>query len=454
VSSAESPPKQQLKKIYAGWVPTVSGRLSFRHIGDSRFPTPAITANVNCANERLIVSYQRRPLSDALFRWAIHHLYGIRGDFWFALTVRSKDAPIIADRLEGRIYVYKSREDWRARADDEVGEAIREMEGLRFSDDPNQPAQMLAQYESARTSLSKTADIVLDFTLERTGEFYISKPWFRDKELEYGSENYAKHAGHDFGKWVADQSYFFMRDISHAHQHHHPASDTILILQERDVKDIGWRKKIIYSLYYAIIRMKRANDTFAPIVSQGLHAYCLSFKNICENKFSAATYKTFPEFSDEALKQSLDSKSQELFARHTMRYTAVSTARAIALTFAAIYIATLAIFIQPRIGLDDKQREQFSLIHKLSDWLAANFDVALYVCVLFVGLVFILSERRWALKTPIFRDILEVSNVNRVRSAIFLIFLSIGIAIGFGYWFFPAVKEISDFFYGLGRILF
>jgi hypothetical protein len=53
---------------HVGWIPTANGRLSFRHIGEAKHPTPSKYANVATKSDRIIVAYQRRNLSDSVFR--------------------------------------------------------------------------------------------------------------------------------------------------------------------------------------------------------------------------------------------------------------------------------------------------------------------------------------------------------------------------------------------------
>src|SRR5262249_50678624 len=90
VSSAEPDNK---KYPYAGWVPTANGRLSFRHVGESKNPTESVYANVGTEAERLVLAYQRRDLSDALFQTVINFICNIEGSFWFALAIKSIGTP-------------------------------------------------------------------------------------------------------------------------------------------------------------------------------------------------------------------------------------------------------------------------------------------------------------------------------------------------------------------------
>src|SRR5690349_21101683 len=78
---------------YVGWIPTANGRLSFRHIGETRHPTPSKYANVATTRDRIVLAYQRRNLSDSVFRTITDRVSSRSGDFWFAVSARSTAAP-------------------------------------------------------------------------------------------------------------------------------------------------------------------------------------------------------------------------------------------------------------------------------------------------------------------------------------------------------------------------
>ncbi len=152
-SSVEGDIPDYRERPYVGWIPTVNGRLSFRHIGDTRHPTESIVANLDTDGARLIVAYQRRPLSDILFPSIIHWYRDISGEFWFALTAKSNESALLADRVSGKIHIFKSKEDWRAHANQAVRAQIREINRLRFSSDADTPTLATLAYDRAREKL-------------------------------------------------------------------------------------------------------------------------------------------------------------------------------------------------------------------------------------------------------------------------------------------------------------
>ena len=359
-SSVEGASPDYISRPYVGWIPTVNGRLPFRHVGDTRQPTESIFANLDTGTDRVIVAYQRRPLSDILFPRLIHWYHNISGDFWFTLTALSNNSPLLADRVSGKIHVFKSKEDWRKQADHAMRSQIQTINSLRFENSGDVATLAHLAYDRSRKIAEEGADIEIEFDLERNGEVYFSQPVFKEKPLQEASERFAISDGHNIRKWVADQCYFFLRDATHAHQHHESTSDTILILQDRRNDDIQWRKNVIYSLHYAIIRFKRDPDARSALRAMGILAYCNSFTECCRMKLKDQ-FIGFPEFNNDSLLLSLRAKSDEISTaeqiisnRHSAELERAATSRTIALLLVAILIAGIAILIQPRISAQEK----------------------------------------------------------------------------------------------------
>jgi len=362
------------------------------------------------------LAYQHRPLSDVLFQPIIHYLCNISGRFWFVLAARSDEEPSSAEEMRGFIGIYKSKDDWR-RNESVARSAIFDINSLRFSLETDRDSDTDKKFSIAQSHVNETADIRIAFHIFRSGEVYFSEPKFRDPELEFASNNYAEACGHNFPKWVADQSYFFLRDITHAHQHHVPSSDTILILQRRDEADQNWRKRIIFSLYHQVIKAKRFGDAPSVYQSLGIQAYCMSFKAICGN---TPAWTEDHHFNDEALKQSLEAKGQEGLARlaetaasASMRLAKATNWRSFALAIVAIAVAALAMLIQPRINSEDAAR--FPQLHAWSDFASEHFATVVGACLIIIAMVWTLTHTSWAIKLGFSRDLLEISNVRRRR---------------------------------------
>jgi hypothetical protein len=201
----------QTEYPYAGWVPTANGQLSFRHIGESANPTPAIYANATTDKERVVLAYQHRPLSDALFGRPLQWLMEFEDSFYFILATTSVGPPGDTDEMRGAIYIYKTKSDWVQNGRGSTRPKLRQIRNLALSLDIDRYDQIRTLYQQAVNDLQGTADIDLKFVLLRSGETFFSKPSFR----------------------------FFLRDLTHHHQHHAPSSDTILTLQYRGADDFA-----------------------------------------------------------------------------------------------------------------------------------------------------------------------------------------------------------------------
>lgn len=419
MSSNLPEPPSPAKFPYAGWVPTVNGRLSFRHIGESRNPKESRYANVATDNTRLVLTFQHRPLSDALFKWFVHPLHQLDGSFYFVLAARSDEVPGHTEEIHGSIFIYKSHADWTAAGRSAVRPHVNAINDLvnSFENDPE--AEMEAEFGRSERELKQTSDIEIQYRLFRTGEVYFAKPAFKDAELKSESILYATAQGQDFEKWVADQCYFFLRDITHVHQHHSPSSDTVLMLHYRrggkqDARgDVEWRRNVVYSLNHHIIRSKRFADTFSLFQAMGVVAYCKSFKGICAERFGDSI-PGLPPFNDESLLASLKARADERMAvamelttNVQIRNARATGWRIIALTLAALITALVAVFAQPFIA-ENKQLEA------VGHFLAANIFTISMMIFLVLLFVWSVTQSDWQVNRQIGRDILEFSNVRRI----------------------------------------
>jgi hypothetical protein len=428
-------------------VPTANGRLSFRHVGESRNPTDARYANVTTESIRLVLAFQHRPLSDILFQRILHMALDLDGSFYFALSAQSIGVPGETDELRGLIYIYKSKADWKEKGRPSIRERVNAINSLLNSLDPDRMAKMAFLFQEADVDLKRTADVSINFRLFRNGEVYFCQPEFQDKQLEGASTEYAAARGHDFLKWIADQGYFFLRDITHRHQHHTPSSDTILILQYRLTDDVRWRRNIIYSLYHYIIQAKRFNNTASLLQAIGIVAYCKSFKGICTERFRDGL-PGLPNFNDEALLISLKARADEWTAQANDRATdamiRISRAanwRLFALAFAGVLTAVLVMFVQPLIEKGGNTK-----LRAMSDFAADNAVSAMAAIILFLLFVWALTQSDWQIKTQVGRDILEFSNVRKLLLISAYAVAGVVVIVIAGFLAEPAISDLKHTF--------
>lgn len=434
---------------YVGWIPTANGRLSFRHIGETRHPTPSKYANVATNTDRIIVAYQRRNLSDSVFRTITDRVSSRNGDFWFALSARSTAAPSdIEGNVRGQVHIYKTKEDWRSGPEKTVRKAIDELNEARLSLAANRNQTLNAAFKWADDALKESSDITLDFEIIRDGELRVSIPRFSDQDLAFASRAFAEQDGYDFDKWIADQAYFFIRDIAHQHQHHDEAVDTILILQKKDDDDVAWRRNIIFSLHFYIISARRTRDVRAMMQTVGVFAYCQSFTSICQRRLGVR-FNEIPSFQEHALKDSLNAAIEEqkyLEEQRCRKDDRVTNFRVMTLAVIAPTLALIGVAIQPHIGGDDNER-RFPALNAIANFIAEN---AMELC----GLTVLALLISWTVNSTLSslkrdrpgRQILSLGIVDERWAFVWSVVAAIT-CLSFGAYFGQnALKDIIDVF--------
>lgn len=103
---------------FRGWVPTISGRLSFSVFGDAQEPTKAVSANVNDDDIRFLAAYQFRDTSDALVPLRKHlgpHVLGVDGQFFFVFIAKTEDTTASKQFiLTGRALIFRRDQNWES----------------------------------------------------------------------------------------------------------------------------------------------------------------------------------------------------------------------------------------------------------------------------------------------------------------------------------------------------
>jgi hypothetical protein len=264
---------------YLGWVPTVIGRYSFRSIGDTLHPDRSICLNIAVRIHRLgttehvryVLCYQKRDLSDVPFPLVTNFLMDDSGVFYFVLlatTVVASNDPNKTN-LVGNICMYKAPA-WSI-CKNEVRSLIR---GDEFRSDVG---RFVSSVEHCSKYVRMHADAVVEFEMQRDGCVKFGSCIINTANLFEEVEN-ATMSTDDI---VVQQCYYFLRDISHKHQHHDKASDTILSLykvpSKQDDKRSDWRRHVLYSLLYNIIETNRKDRMIFLSRVRGVMEYAKSF---------------------------------------------------------------------------------------------------------------------------------------------------------------------------------
>lgn len=306
---------------FVGWVPTVTGHLSFTTLATGSFPTRCWRRE---RGDRLI-ALQRRDLLDVLVPYAdsvevvsyfreklANIVIGISGRFWYVLDAREVDD---GECLEGHIYMIPAAKN---------GDYIGALHSWLTSS---------VDLEGVDEFIAKTTDVScysVEFRLERGGKASLTPS--------------SSGEGEQLRRLLANQAFFFLKDICHVHQHHHPTHDAITEVAEikSDDREPDWIAQTQYSLYRAIIRFKRFKNEKALFRAAGILAYARSFDRSYgkENSFSK-------KFNVDELKESLAIGREEL--RH-FQGRSLSFSETLRNTFFAAFGLVAAAGIYARLG--------------------------------------------------------------------------------------------------------
>jgi hypothetical protein len=269
------------------------GTLSFRKIGESSFPTPTGYANVTINgldySKRFIALYQKRRLSDALFS-RLRDFSDKRAMWFVGVFSADRREQSTYDKLVGRVHIYPSRSHWEAATvalpphekGDTQGSLIKRLIH-KIRDTSIDRDERAEAFRNLEKFCAASALFSIDVELRRDGVLSLSAPSSLSGPHLERSRQYAADRGHDFDEWIANQTYCFLRDVSHNHQHHHGSADTLISVQKYDEKNPkAWKVRIVYSLQHFIIDSKRRMDLPSLVHCKGIMAYRDSFVEISQ----------------------------------------------------------------------------------------------------------------------------------------------------------------------------
>jgi len=114
------------------------------------------------------------------FQPVINYICNVEASFLFALAIQTIGTPSDADELTGTVFIFKSREDWKGKAERRVRSNIYGLNDELFSLNVDRDANIERIFSDSVQVLGTTADISVDFHLFRTGEIYFARPVFQD----------------------------------------------------------------------------------------------------------------------------------------------------------------------------------------------------------------------------------------------------------------------------------
>jgi len=200
------------------------------------------------------------------------------GKFRFVLVGRSVNKDLArAAPLIGRIFVFFTHDVWKeGRPDETSAEALirygqNDLQNFDPESDVPLADYFLKKYEDLTAKLSKLASCYADFDLSRQGEFSLGKI-SEGQTLADTVFPRPEHARKMHLLKLANEVYFFAKDITHRHQHHDPRSDTTLTIFEHSGTD-EWVINTFRSLRFHVIAEKRECNEAGYSDALGFLAY-------------------------------------------------------------------------------------------------------------------------------------------------------------------------------------
>ncbi len=317
-----------MPKIFRGWVPTVSGFLSFGTVGNSTYPSPARQSNVEDDSHRFLACYQKRVQTDALIpapfwaRGALSRLLtGDESRIFFVCVAQASNIPCShGSSLKGCIFAVFGPKNWRAGTRDTVERYMGKLEewrSLRHSSGLQQHIEK--DFLEVCESLKTQCHFYCDFELPRNGLCTITPP--HDPLFPWGDIDPSKTSKKDDSiRELVAQSYFFLRDIVHTHQHHPPNADKIItVYPVNSSENNEWIAKIQNSLFRKAIEFKRTRTAERCTSALGILAYLRTLNKVSADCFEKSNL--MPAICDDNLEVSMQTTLQELAAeRDWYRY--------------------------------------------------------------------------------------------------------------------------------------
>lgn len=343
---------------YIGWIPTAGCRLSFSVIGYTYYPKRAVTANVADSHTRAIICFQRRFLSDSaiptefLRRFVSESFFRLSSDFWFVCYANAgNNAQSINDPLKGTVLVFESKEYWK-KSKKAVKKHIISL--LDYKTDSEIPLTTFynKKIEPEIDNNTYYALASADFEIARDGVCTLNlsvKKEIPEESIErmktkseIRSEEAIRHA-------LSAQIFFFLKDISHIHQHHHPKTDTVVDLYKH-TNSFDWMAYTLRALYRKVLDFKRNKEEGATESSKGMLAYISAFEKVCANRLKPIDLENLPQKENNLLQESISAtkeKSDTKLAESTKRGESRKTTL-FSIILALLAISGLARFLDPQ----------------------------------------------------------------------------------------------------------
>lgn len=278
--------KTNIFPIYFGWIPCVSGRLSFSVCGkfcetiDRKYYRHGKILGLYCS--------QNRNLRDGIFSRPGHLNF-------LASVLTSRTEDLYFEFLGSS---FKCNNGTFTEVNGAV--SIRIGSPIHMSDSINYEDQIFS----------------VKFHLKRNGEctFFSS---LISENVTWDADSNTK----EVAQYLTSQCYMFVRDLMHRHRHHEATSDTIIKIHSRHGK-LSWRLKVCYDLMRYVVKYTSGSTPKSYNNSLGTLSYMESFMSLLSE--SEKNY-SFSNENLNSLKGSLKSERERAVFKTTKRLWAAGS---------------------------------------------------------------------------------------------------------------------------------
>jgi len=287
---------------FAGWVPTISGHLSFSLIGSSEIPQKCRSFNRRTTTaQRVVAVMQRRSAQDTIVpNWLLRHLApAIEQEYLLIGRTNAARTPFFDENgftdtldeqgvLAGQLVVVpkdKNRRYQHRRK--KLLRGIANVLDNEFIAAELVPDVVTKLISDAR--LSGVACCTMQFALFRTGELRV---WF-DMNFFLGRQTHVQAIPPSsdevaLAQMLPAQAYFFAKDMAHQHYHHEPDSDQLLPFTQLNVPnsmataaedELHWRRETLWGLARVVAQFRRQNRLYDFKKALGVLAYADAFQS-------------------------------------------------------------------------------------------------------------------------------------------------------------------------------
>ena len=399
---------------YIGWVPTVGRRLSYSIIGHTNHPSVADVANVADSSTRKILCLQARTLLDSafpIFKSQLAKLFfNYDGSFLFYLDAESTNNLDDEDQsLHGDLYIFKDKVD--REVDYKILDIKNAISKLNEFD-----GSLMAEGQDINYFYSKIKEKYLRLIKEKSlfsAKFSLQRDGVIN--IEFNNENdILEHL-------ICAQLFFFIKDVAHRHQHHHPKTDTILDVYKESSSN--WQDEILRSLYKRVLDFKRSRNEWVCASALGILTYIKAFKEVCRKK----NIKISVDRDDDGLAESIKIARDELrhLTSQKVGFRNVWIATGLAAIGVLLMFSSLGSLVSPPVQIPSCAK----LIKYISENIIDN-QLSTILAVMSFSMVFslLIYKEYWVGRLQWHKDMIRITlsfKYQSVSGIIMLVFCAI-----------------------------